>query len=144
VFVTALISAVLPFFASIAGLIGEPRTPTGPRPGRRRRGALRAPPNPRPTPHPPPPLVRPPHPNLAPRPHSKTSPPARTPGAISFWPTIVYAPIEMYLRIRKPRPAAAAALRAVNWGFFVLALGAFVGSVYDFVEASKSFRPFGL
>ncbi|KAI8472009.1 MAG: transmembrane amino acid transporter protein-domain-containing protein [Monoraphidium minutum] len=84
--VTAVISATLPFFASIAGLIG----------------------------------------------------------AISFWPTIVYAPIAMYLKIKKPRPAVAVALRAVNWAAFALALGALVGSAYEFAAASKSFRPFGM
>lgn len=83
---TAAISAALPFFASIAGLIG----------------------------------------------------------AISFWPTIVFGPIQTYIAVRSPPPGRRRALQALNVAFGFLAAAAFVGSLYTFAHEARTFRPFGL
>ena len=65
-------------------------------------------------------------------------------GAISFWPTIVYAPIEMYLALVRPRPAVAVSLQAINASVALLALGALVGSLYEFAKSAREFRPFAM
>ncbi|GBF89355.1 hypothetical protein Rsub_02233 [Raphidocelis subcapitata] len=64
-------------------------------------------------------------------------------GALAFWPTVVLAPITMYLQIRKPAKARAIALQVLLWAMFVIAALALIGSVYGFVRSAKSFKPFG-
>lgn len=79
-------------------------------------------------------------------PHAAPRPSPKPPGAISFWPTIVAGPIELYIKVKGDKLGRGRfwALRALSGAFFLLALGALVGSIYEFAEASKSFRPFGL
>lgn len=76
--------------------------------------------------------------------HYRPPLPSTLPGAISFWPTIVYAPIEMYIASQAPPRAARLGLQAINLSIALLALGALLGSVYEFAHAAASFRPFSV
>ncbi|GBF89970.1 hypothetical protein Rsub_02676 [Raphidocelis subcapitata] len=64
-------------------------------------------------------------------------------GALAFWPTVVLAPIMMYLQIRKPPKAHVLALQALLWAMLAVSACALVGSFYSFVQSARNFKPFG-
>ncbi|KAI8462375.1 MAG: transmembrane amino acid transporter protein-domain-containing protein [Monoraphidium minutum] len=63
-------------------------------------------------------------------------------GAIAFWPTVVAAPITMYIAIRRPPRAKVLALQALMWFMLAVSFCALIGSVFSFISAAKTFQPF--
>ena len=77
----------------------------------------------------------PPHTNNKPKKHNNNFK-----GAISFWPTVVAGPVEVYIAGRAPRPAVRRALRALSGAVFVLSAGALAGSLYSFGSEARHFK----
>lgn len=64
-------------------------------------------------------------------------------GAVVFWPSTVYFPIAMYVKVRSPPRWQRLAMGAVNAVTFVVSVLAAVGSAWQIARDAKSYRMFG-
>lgn len=64
-------------------------------------------------------------------------------GAIVFWPSTVYFPVTMYIKVHAPPAWQRAAMQTINVVSFVVSMLAAVGSVWDIMQDASSYKMFG-
>jgi len=60
-----------------------------------------------------------------------------------FWPSTVYFPIAMYIKIRAPPLWQRALMQSVNLVCFVVSVLAAVGSAWNMARDAKNYKMFG-
>ncbi|KAF8062021.1 AAP2 [Scenedesmus sp. PABB004] len=63
-------------------------------------------------------------------------------GALTFWPTAVFYPIQMFKKVYNPRGPRRVAMNIINVIMGVVALLATVGSMETIVASASAFKPF--
>ena len=64
-------------------------------------------------------------------------------GAIGFWPTTVFFPIECWIRLYRPSPTYRFWLRALNVICALVTVAAAMGSIYNIIKDASKYEIFG-
>ena len=64
-------------------------------------------------------------------------------GAIVFWPSTVYFPVAMYIRVHSPPRWQRGVMSVVNAAAFVVSVLAAIGSIYNISQEAHTYKVFG-